>query len=341
VITSELASQVRQLIEAAHTIHIYTHSNPDGDAISSLAALDLVLSQWGKEVVCRCDTPLAPMYQWFDIELTDRQDLPLPDLIITVDFAKLSQLGLLNEVFVFDQQKIPLLNIDHHHMVNEKFGDINVVEDSCSTTCVLYNLFEQLNIEFNARLSNVLLYGIISDTSFFQRANTNLEALQVATNLTKFGATPSFVARKAYKSKSLSVLKLWGEAINSVKLYCGGQLSVTIITKEMFEKHDVDEFSANLTSLANFLTAIQTTRITVLIKERYDKISVSFRSDPISSLNEYYLETEDIDVSKIAGWFDGGGHLAASGCLIDGSIDEVEKLVVQACATVLGCEVTW
>ena len=66
------------------------------------------------------------------------------------------------------------------------------------------------------------------------------------------------------------------------------------------------------------------TEIAIAIKELEDKIRISLRSNG------------DADVSEVALEFNGGGHIKAAGCSIEGvSVTEAEQMIVSACEKVL------
>jgi len=76
--------------------------------------------------------------------------------------------------------------------------------------------------------------------------------------------------------------------------------------------------------LINVLSAVDETDIAVIfVEQRENKVKVSWRAQP------------GLDVSKIALSFGGGGHPAASGAEISGTLPEVQARVLQATQTSL------
>lgn len=334
MIPSEKIEKIKDIVQKAENIHVYTHAHPDGDAISSLAAINLLLNKMGKTVLNRLATPIAPMYQWFHLSTTNSKTLPLPDAIIGVDFGERQQLGSLSKIFRGDIKTVPTINIDHHISANREYGSINVVVNTASTTQIIFDLFQKWPLPIDENLATILLYGLVSDTYYFQKANTDLAAFRVAEELVRLGANPHVVAQKLHKSKSLLSLSFWGQVLSSIKLYQNGQIAVGSISNEMFKKYGAEEYSLNLDGLVNFMTAVETTKITMLLKERKEEVRVSFRSDFYES-SEDDTKLEIINVGKIANKFGGGGHLGASGCSILSPLKEAESLLIQACLIAL------
>lgn len=331
MIDAETLIRIKDLVRSCEHIHVYTHANPDGDAISSLAVVHGLLNDLGKTPILRCGTPIAAMYDGFNLRISRSRELPAPELIICVDTAQRQQLGKLFSAVQSEFASLPVINIDHHFRMNEQFGTINLVQDTASTTELLYELIKSWPIKVSAELATAILYGIISDTYFFQKSNTRGDTFKIAAELTDLGADPAIVAQSQVKTKTPQALQFWGEVLSSIQVAESGKLALASIGKGMFEKYSIAEYELNLDGLVNFLTAIETTRITVLLKERDDEIRVSLRSD-------YYRDSKSaigwsiLDVSRIAGQFGGGGHRSAAGCSVKSDLATAERLILAACA---------
>jgi len=265
---------IKDLVHSSEHIHVYTHANPDGDAISSLAVVHGLLNNLGKTPVLRCDTPIAAMYEGFNLKISRARKLSPPELIICVDTAQRQQLGKLFSAVEHDFASLPVINIDHHFRMNEQFGTINLVQDTASTTELLYELIKSWPIKVSAELATAILYGIISDTYFFQKSNTHGETFKIAAELTDLGAEPAIVAQSQVKTKTPQAMQFWGEVISSMQVTESGKLALVSIGKGMFQKYSIAEYELNLDGLVNFMTAIETTRITVLLKEQIGRAHV-------------------------------------------------------------------
>lgn len=337
MISAKKFLQFCSIIETSTTIHLYTHAYPDGDAISSIAAMHHFLLSLNKKVICRCDTQLGPMYKWFGVTVNNKYTLPPPDCIIVVDVGQTHQLGDLYEAVKDDFIKKPVINIDHHILTNDNFGVLNLVYESASTTQILYSLFVKWKFQIDKKLADILLYGLISDTYFFQKSNTTSKVLSLASKLADLGADPSIIAQQLHKSKSIKSISFWGKVLASMEVYNNGQLALAVITKKDFLNNEIEEYELNLDGLVNFMTAVETAKITVLIKERENEIRVSFRSD----FFKYGDSWTAINVSKIAKKFGGGGHATASGCSVKKPLSLAKKLIVDACLEGLNGELIY
>lgn len=330
IIEEKILVKIVNIIEQAEVFHIYSHANPDGDAIASLAAINFFLNSLRKKTIIRCDTKPSPMFEWINLTLEDGHFISSPDAIIAMDMGSLNQMGKLYNYVKKDFSTVPVINIDHHYLTNDNFGTVNLVLEVASTTLIIYELFKKLNFPITESLASMLYYGLISDTYYFQKANTKPDTLVAAAELAKLGANPAILSQRVHKTKSESALRLWGEIISTMKVYSDGEIVVGSLDRNLFQKYKTEEQYLNLDGLINFMTCVQASKITVLLKERPDEIRISFRSD-LFNLDNINEKIEVINVSKIAKQFGGGGHLGAAGCSLNPPLELAEETVIKAC----------
>ncbi len=146
-IATELA-QAAKAIRGGERFLVTTHENPDGDALGSMLALKLALDQLGKDskILLLGDAPLPAEYAFMPLEgLLRRAPEDAPErILLAVDCANESRIGPDPEVL----QHAPLvIDIDHHHD-NSRFGDVNVIDATASSTGeLLRDLFHELGVE--------------------------------------------------------------------------------------------------------------------------------------------------------------------------------------------------
>lgn len=147
------------------------------------------------------------------------QQRPVYDLIICVNTPSLDQLGNLytaNAALFLDTPKI---NIDNH-ISNENYGTVNIVEITAAATSeIVFELLKKYESGIiDASVATPLLAGIISATNSFQRPNTTHNSFIRASELVGFGADQQEIVKKLFKTKSFSMLKLWGRAMARIKI---------------------------------------------------------------------------------------------------------------------------
>ena len=308
--------EINTKIKEAKSILIISHRKPDGDTLGSAACLMNYFSSINKNFSYFCADFPSKHFLYLPLVENAKQDFDLDnckknfDLIITLDCGDEKQTGL-EKVFTQNKNMLPfVINIDHH-LTNTEFGDLNLIDPSASsTTLILYNFFKNQKIEIDKNMATCLLTGIATDTSFFSNAATTLESMQAASNLLLSGARPKSILANNYKNKSLDILKLWGKALLRLKVNDEFSIATTVITLKDLELYNLNPEA--IEGIANFLNNLGGVKAVAIIKEELDnKIKVSMRTT-----------YPNVDVSKIATAFGGGGHKKAAGFTISGKIKE-------------------
>ncbi|MEK7189439.1 MAG: DHH family phosphoesterase [Patescibacteria group bacterium] len=161
-------------------------------------------------------TPRGGLINRADVQ-TAATDLKF-DLIIILDSPDLASLGKIyennTELFV----RTPTINIDHNP-ANEHFGKINLVEISTSSTCeIVFELLSQIEAEYlDTEIATFLLTGMIVKTRSFKTPSTNSRTLDNAGKLVEMGARREEIVQNLYRNRTLSTLKLWGQALAHLK----------------------------------------------------------------------------------------------------------------------------
>jgi phosphoesterase RecJ-like protein len=300
---------------------VTSHENPDGDALGSLLAMHLALRQLGKDSVMYLvgPAPLPGEYRFLALDELHRE-LPADAgerVLVAVDCANESRLGPDPEVL----QRSPFtIDIDHHHD-NSRFGDVNLVVASASSTGeLLVEVFERLGVRITPELAEPLYTALVTDTGRFQYANTTPKALRLAADLVEAGADVHKVFQGVYESVQFAKLKLLARALERAQVYEGGRLVISYLLRGDFaEVGAVEPYSEGI---IDFLRAVEGADMAVLIREPPRGGTPARRVSLRSSLDE-------LDVSAIAHRSgNGGGHRQAAGFSSDDSIEEIRDFVV-------------
>ena len=247
------------------------------------------------------------------------------DLLVTVDTGDLQQLGRFYEENTELFHKLPLINIDHHAS-NSEFGTINHIDITASaTTEMLLPMIQRLEMQtgqtlMDADIATLLLAGIITDTGSFQHSNTTPKAFSVAADLLDYGARQQEIIKNVYKTKSLNMLKLWGQVLSKIQFAKDYRFVWSTVSQKDLEETgaDLDDIGAIIDELLNNAPGAE---VVALIKEKKPGLmSCSLRTT-----------TNEVDASAIAGLFGGGGHKRAAGCRVKGvDFEDGVKLFVNA-----------
>ena len=305
-------------IDQAEQIAVFTHTMPDGDALGSAFALRDVLRSVGKAADCFLEKELSPMYSFFpsDFKVNPVEAVKY-DLKISVDCGERSRLGIFSEIFEGNT-----VNIDHHRQ-KEPFGLVNIVdEQSASTGEIIYELIGALNAELTPQIANALYAAVATDTGGFLFSNTTARTHRVAADLLDAGADFYTLNKHLLQEKSIKKYRLISHCIDCMDLLMNGKIAVTSLDYDTVIKMQVtaDDLEG-LSALPRSITGVEAGAI--LTELTPGKIKVSLRSDQL------------IDVSKVAAFFGGGGHVRASGFTYDGSLEDIKRQVTEKLKTEL------
>jgi bifunctional oligoribonuclease and PAP phosphatase NrnA len=317
--TTSEAQAVAAAIRGHDRFLLVTHENPDGDALGSLLALKLALDQLGKDSVMYLygDAPLPAEYGFMPLAELRRR---LPEdarerVLLAVDCANETRLGPDPEVL----EGAPLvIDIDHHHD-NTRFGDVNLIVPSASSTGeVLRDVFRELGVELTPEIAEALYIALVTDTGRFQYSNTTPKALRLAAELVEAGADIHRIFRGVYETVQFAKLKLLARALERAQIYDGGRLVVSYLLRSDFT--DIGAAEAYSEGIIDYLRAVEGADMAALIREPP-------RSDGPARRISLRASTDEIDVSAIARKSGGGGHRQAAGFSSDDSIDQITKFI--------------
>ena len=131
-------------------------------------------------------------------------------MLLLVDCANESRIGADRSIL---ERAASTINLDHHHD-NSRFGELNVVDASASSTAeLLRNVFVELDLELTPELAEPLYVGLVTDTGRFQYSNTTPKALRLAAELVEAGADVQKVFQGVYESIQFAKLKLLARAL--------------------------------------------------------------------------------------------------------------------------------
>ncbi len=301
-----------QHIDAAVRLTIAIHQHPDGDTLGAGLGLAHVLWAQGKDVQIFCRTLAAEQFSY--LAGTDKIiSAPAvfiaraPDVLVVLDSGDMGYCGIQDLV---DQLLVRpfIVNIDHH-ATNTRYGDVNIVAvDASSTAEVLYNCLRQAGKSIPRAATNCLLTGLMTDTGAFSNLATTTGSLLAAADLVASGAKPQTVIRHNFRNRSLATMRLWGEAFQRLRKHKTMGWVVSVITQADLQTHGVSEEDTE--GITNFLNSLADAEALMLLVERSDgTIKASLRTT-----------RANVDVSRVAKLFGGGGHVKAAGFTIPGRI---------------------
>jgi phosphoesterase RecJ-like protein len=310
---------VELILRSTHPLLI-CHVSPDGDAIGSLLGLGTGLRALGKTVILACESPPPPKFSFlcgYDT-IVDAVDAGHVDLVIGLDSSDVARLGNVYDAGQFSGT--PLINVDHH-VTNLHFGDVNLVDTTAaSATQIILTLLDHLGISIDQDIATCLLTGIATDTVGFRTANVTPQVMETAMRLMEAGASLSYVTHRAFNQRPLAELALLARGLSRLQARNG--LAHSEIT--LADRRACGYQGDGDAGLVGMLVRTKEVHISAVLSEKENnEVEIGFRADP------------GYDVAQIALSLGGGGHPAASGCTIEGSLETAKARVLPMLRAVL------
>ncbi|MCL2838894.1 MAG: bifunctional oligoribonuclease/PAP phosphatase NrnA [Oscillospiraceae bacterium] len=290
------------IISAASKIAVYTHKNPDGDAIGSAFALKLALLSLGKLAEVYLEDGNAVKLFPFTKNVDVYPEIPGAmlcendcDLRICVDCADKKRLGVKVNNFTGNTMAID------HHATHVEFADFTLLDgDAASCGEIIYSLIRALGVEVTSDIADNLYMAIVSDTGGFKYPAVKPETLRIAADLIEKGANFTEIYRSIFDTYSMEFLNLTKIAIDRIQLYCDGKIAVLTLDNADFAAAGIAEDSAD--RIVDLPRNINGVEVSVYVRRRKDgETKVSLRANG------------DVNVAELARKFNGGGHIRAAG----------------------------
>lgn len=314
-------SQIERAAEAiskADRVTFGCHVGPDGDALGSMLALAVAASNAGKEVAASFGSPflVPPSLGFLPVDhLVAPDDLPdEPELMVVLDVGSADRLG---ELASNASHAAQVVVIDHH-VTNEGFGDIAVVDPSAAATGELvYRILNSLEWKITPEVAQCLHTALVTDTGRFSYSNTTPDTLRIASKLVEAGAVPNEISRHVYEEEPFGYLRAVSIAMGRAVLDRDLRVVYTSITHEDLKDAGIDwGDTENLIDLLRLAVEADTA---VLVKGHEDgRVKTSMRS------------RGDTDVGSLAATMGGGGHRLAAGFTVEDEIDSVIEHILGA-----------
>jgi bifunctional oligoribonuclease and PAP phosphatase NrnA len=308
---TDIDAEIQAKFSSAKNILIVSHVRPDGDAIGGLLGLGLALQNAGKTVQMVLNDGIPASFRHLEgHEQVKKAPQTGFDLFVTVDCADFKRTGK-----QFETYRKPDINIDHH-VTNERYGEINLIEaEAVATSAILTAHLPLWGYTITRPIAAALATGIVTDTLGFRTSNTSPESLRLTATLMETGIDFPDLYSRALVRRSYPAARYWGAGLSSLKTMDG----IVYGTLTMADRKAAGYGGNDDADLINIISAIEDHAVGMIFVEQHDKhVKISWRA----------LQP-GIDVSKVATYFNGGGHKAAAGADIPGTMEEIQAKVLQ------------
>ena len=304
------------LIETHDRFLVTTHVRPDGDALGSEVGMAGLLRQKGKHVRVVNSSPTPPRYDFLDPEGTlfehfgskaKPEELTDREVAIILDLSAWNQLGDMAEyVRGFAGPRVVI----DHHVSQDDMGAIFLKDTSAEATGTLVmNAMKSLGGAFTREVATGLLTAIAMDTGWFRHTNTRPRTLRAAAELIESGAPITSIYQNLFERNTIGRLKLMGETLSGLKTEMGGKVAYATISRDdLLRTGAIPQDSEDLVDFTVSLYGVEVGML--FIEQARGGVKVSFRS------------RNGLDVARLAATLGGGGHRAAAGATLPGTLRE-------------------
>lgn len=303
--------QAAQFLKEQNNYLILTHRRPDGDTIGCAVALCLALRKLGKTAFVLPNPDATALFDSYWGDTPAPADF-VPDTVVSVDIAAESLFPENAQIYL---DKVALA-IDHHPS-NTGFAARNCVEaDKAACGEILYKIITEW-FPVDSAIALPLYLAISTDTGCFVYSNTSPHTHQVAAELMETGIDAFAVNKRHFRTKSYTRLRLESRMIETMDLHDNGETAIAAISlQDMADLHAVEEDVEDIAAVVGQLAGVHTA---VTIRElNPGECKLSVRT------------AADLDASRVCALLGGGGHAAAAGCTVMGSVDDAKAAILSA-----------
>ncbi|MDW2891263.1 bifunctional oligoribonuclease/PAP phosphatase NrnA [Mesomycoplasma ovipneumoniae] len=305
----KIATEIKNLIENHDSIVIFHHIRPDGDCLGAQNGLkSLILENFpNKQVFAIGDFKKSFSFLDLKEDLVPEKEILEKSLAIIVDANFKNRIEF---AYLFEQiQFKSILRIDHHPNDDDLGDSYRWVDPTYIAACEqIADLAHELNWKISKRSAELIYLGIYTDSGRFLYKNTSARTHFLTAVLFETGFNFSKIHEKL-NAKRLSDLEFDSYIFANKKTY----KNVIYYTLSIEEQQKLEKNSQNSVR-PNLLANIDDYKIWLcLVQETQNSWRVEFRS-------------AGPNVQKIALKWGGGGHLNASGTILE-NLEKLDLLV--------------
>ena len=300
--------QILKQIKKYDTIVIARHIGGDPDAFGSAGGLkDIILSNFPNKKVYVVGTG-ASKFKYFGIVDKIPENVSNA-LLIVADTANKKRVDCIGvENFNYS------IKIDHHPFV-EKFCDIEIIDDTASSTSQMIIEFAlecKLNIPYSA--AEKLYMGVVGDTGRFMHSYTTTKTFDLVSTLIKKTKLNFTSLYEQMYLRSLNDYKFNAYITNNL-VVTENKLAYIKLDKEVLKEYNVDASTAgNLIENFNNIEEIL--------------VIITCSEDVINNYIKCSIRSRGPIVNEAASKFNGGGHTLASGAKPK-TFEEADELIKE------------
>lgn len=309
----EAAARLRQM----NNVLLLTHVRPDGDTIGSAAALCQALRDMGKTAYLLYNPEITDTYAPYAAPYWASEGF-VPEHIVSADIAALN---LLPDNAAAYASRVEL-TIDHHG--SQEFFAAETCLDADAAACgeIIYRVIRELTAVTPA-IALLLYVAISTDTGCFVYANTTADTHRIAAELLETGIDVGPLNKVLFRTKSKTRLAMEARMVADMELYDGDRVVVMSIPLSL--RQELHATEADIEELSSLAALVEGTDCGITLRElKPGRVKLSLRTGP------------RVDACAVCQRLGGGGHTAAAGATVDGTLEDAKALILKAYRAVVG-----
>ena len=332
IISSQELEKLKKFITESETIVLTCHQNPDGDALGScLAWAEVLRSVFGKQPQIFVPDQYPDYLQWLpNSEKIIRYDkhregcdfeLAHAHLVFCMDFNTVGRTADMAHALEASPAKKVLID---HHLNPDVPTELSISHpEACSTCELVFRLVWQLGCfeQLTKHFAVPLYCGMMTDTGGFTYNSSDPDIFFIISQLLTKRINKDKIYRNVYHNFSENRLRLMGFVMYE-RLVVDAERHASYFTITRDDMRRFHFVKGDAEGLVNMPLQIKGHKLSISLREDTEKdnlIWVSLRSVDQFPCNE-----------MSARFFNGGGHLNASGGRLYCSLSEAVEITKQA-----------
>lgn len=295
-------------LKGAGKVGITGHVRPDGDCVGACMGLYNYITDNMPDIEAYVylEKPGAEFsyIRGIDKIKTEPDDIK-HDVFFVLDCSDYERFKPFRKCFENAQRTVCI----DHHVSNEGFADSELILPEASSSCeVLFGTLEEDKI--SKATAECIYTGIIHDTGVFKYSCTSASTMLIAGRMMEKGIAYSDIIDNSFYKKTYIQNQVLGRALLESVLFYGGKCIFSAVTRKVMDFYGVE--GRDLGGIIEQLRLTDGVEVAIFLYETgVNEFKVSMRS------RDY------VDVSRIAVYFGGGGHVRAAGCTMHGTIHDI------------------
>lgn len=309
-----MKDEFHTMIERAESVGIFGHVRPDGDCIGSCLGLyNYITNRYDKDVTVYLEeVPDKFAFLHGADQICLEPTGKALDLAISLDCGDRERHGRFYDDFGAAKHSICL----DHHRSNQGFGEYFYCDPDASSACeILYHHLDPKYITCAA--AECLYLGIVHDTGVFKYPACTRETMRVAGDLLAYGVDAQKIIDDTFYRVTYKQNLITGQAMLDAKRTLDGRVVYTCVTQDMFRKYDCGKPETE--GIIDQIRVIEGVEVAIFAYQVTEGETWKFSLRSI----------RQVDVSKIAVSFGGGGHIRAAGFEAEGSFETVLARILE------------